>query len=293
MSYAFPGLALVVGVLASGPRARQEAKPSTDAKTVVYESEVVPARAKRAGWASADASDAQVVEGAVAVVRRRLEALGRSFRVERKPETRTIEFTLSQVEPREREPIADMLESLGLCEFLVLAEPANVAALGLDLDAEHDKLDAWREANPAQPLSAFHALGGDAAPHRRLLWLESRWEETPGPPMAALLPERVEDHFGAVSIARAYRTQATDGGPAIGIEFSAARVADYERFTGAHKGQRLGIVLEGQVRCAPTLNEKVSRSAIIEGRFTEEETGRLAYDGLRKRLGPLKVLDIR
>jgi preprotein translocase subunit SecD len=47
-------------------------------------------------------------------------------------------------------------------------------------------------------------------------------------------------------------------------------------FTESHIGQSIGIVLDGQVLSAPTINDKVTDVAVISGLYTEEEVRRLA-----------------
>lgn len=273
--------------------AQQAPKRSPGVASVTYELEVDVARARAVGWVAADASDAEAVEGALRVVKRRLDAMERQVELHGDPEHAKLELRMPQLQSRERELFAEMFESLGLCEFLFVADDdKNVAGLDLHLDQELAKLERWRKANPSTPLGVFNALDPAAGPHRRLLWLESRFVDTLGPPMPLLLPDRPEDHLGAASIARAYPAGDSYGYPAVGIELTDGRADDFERFTGTHTWQRMAIVLEGQVRSAPTLCSALLKTAIIEGRFKDEDVKHLVTE-LRKRHGPLRVLDIR
>lgn len=281
-----------LGLLRPAQEADMGAKHSPGVASVTYEIEVDVARARAVGWAASDASDAEAVEGALRVVKRRLDAMEREVALRSDPEHKKLELRMPQLQSRERTLFAEMLESLGLCEFLFEANDANVADLDLMLVFEQTKLLVWREANPSAPLNAFHALDKSTGPHRRLLWLEPRFGETLGPPMPLLLPDRPEDHLGAASLARAYLSGDSFGYPAVGIEITAARADDFERLTGERVGQRMGIVLQGRVRSAPTLNSKLQSHAIIEGRFEEEELNLLIAE-LRARRSPLKVLCIR
>ncbi len=297
MKYALAALALAFGAQALAPAPAQET-PQTPKRrpgvaSVVYVLAVDPARAKAAGWTSADASDAQVVESAAAVVRRRLEAMERAFRIETKPETLGLELSMPQVEPRERELFAQLFTDLGLFEFLYHADDPLLVGLELDPAREREKLDAWRLANPALPLAAFDALDASVGPHRRLLWIESSFPSHTGAvPVAVLLPDRPEDCAGAASCSRVYAASEAYGHPAIGLEFSAGRSDDIARVTEAHVERRLGVVFEGRLRASPTLASKLDGKALIEGRFTEAELTHLVQT-MTKLEGPLKVLEIR
>jgi len=276
-----------LGVFGVATMACQTAQRSPGVARVRYEVEVDPVRVRAVGWVASDASDAQAVEAAVSVVRRRLEAMGRAV-VFSAPEGRRFELQMPQVQPADRELVRQLIEGVGLCEFLTVADATNVQGLGIDLAAEQAKLDAWRKSNPAKPLNAVH----DSTVPARLLWVETKFAETKGAPLPLLLPDRLEDTFGAGSLSRTFLSQDSYGYPAIGFELPEARSADFERFTTERVEQRLAIVLDGQIRSAPTLNSKLKSSGIIEGRFKEDEVKRIS-DGLAQHAGPLKVLEIK
>jgi len=65
-------------------------------------------------------------------------------------------------------------------------------------------------------------------------------------------------------------------------------------FTGSNIGQPVAIVLDGEVRSAPTIQDRITSGGIIVGNFTEDEAKALA---LQLRSGalpvPLRVVEVR
>jgi preprotein translocase subunit SecD len=271
--------------------APQEGKPARGVAAVTYVVEVDPARVRAAGWCAQAASDGEALDAVVALVRRRLTAMEREVVLTTQPESRRFELRMPQVQPRDRELFADLLESLGRCEFLFEASKDD-ANLGFVVEFELAKLLGWRKENPDAPLAEFHQVAAPTGPHARLEWIDTRWGDELGPPMPLVLPARPEDHVGAAALERAYATTDALEFPAIGFELRAARSADFERVTEEHVGRRLGIVLDGVVRAAPTLNSKLSTHGMIEGRFQQAEVDGVAAM-LHAKQGPLLVLEIR
>jgi hypothetical protein len=286
---------LLLAMLVLPASALQERAPGV--RRVVYEVEVDLSRAWKLGWAKEE-SDEQLLAGAERIVRRRLAAMERSFQLSTDLERRRIELSMPQIQPRDRESFADMLASIGQCEFLFLADAELGAAAGIDLEMEEKRLETWRAANPGSPLELFHALEpSQAGPHRRVLWVETAFASEsgsilPGPPQALLLPDQPEDHIGSGCFASSHLALDSYGYPAIGFELHPARAADFARVTEAHFNHRMGIVLGGKLRSAPTLQAKLIGGGIIEGRFTPEEAARLGQS-LTELAGPLRVIETR
>jgi preprotein translocase subunit SecD len=286
-------LAAVVLALAGGwvhPNAAQERAPGVQRSRYVLA--VDPTRVRAVGWTEPEADDAAAVASAAAVVRRRLESMERSFQLDVDAKALRLELAMPSIAARDRSLFTEMLESLGVGEFLIIAQETSLAGLDLDLTLEKVKLDAWRLQNPTRPLAAFDALAPGAGPPLRLQWLETQFGDRRGPPIPVLLPERPEEHFGAATFRHTSVTKDTFGYPALAVEFADERADDLGSFTEARVNQQLGIVFEGRVRAAPTLNGKLTDRAIIEGRFEEDEVQELA-EALVKLEGPLKVLEVR
>lgn len=283
-------LALVgLGLLAALGSAPQERVPGV--KRLVFVLEVDHDRARETGWSGATREE--VLEFAAKIVERRFVAMERAARVEVWRDAQRIEVSLPSIDPRDRELFEEMLRSIGVCELFFIADEAVLSALGIDLDTERKRLETWRQANPSRSIEAFHALYPEQqGPPSRLLWAETLFDGRSGPPVCLLLPDRPEDALGAASFETCSLALDPFGYPAIAFDVRESRKEDLARFTEAHRGQRLGIVLAGKVRSAPTLKTKLVGGGLIEGRFGQEECERIAA-ALTKREGPLRVVEIR
>jgi preprotein translocase subunit SecD len=66
------------------------------------------------------------------------------------------------------------------------------------------------------------------------------------------------------------------GGPAVSFYLKANAATRFWDYTGAHKGERLVIVLDKKVISAPNIGAQISDSGIIEGHFSQKEAETLA-----------------
>ena len=265
-------------------------------KRLVFVLEVDCDRAREVGWTGPD--DRAILELAAKIVEKRFVAMERAARVEVVRDTGRFQVSLPSIDSRDRELFEEMLRSIGVCEFFWLADDELLAGLGTDLERERGKLDTWRKSNADAPLEAFNVLAPEQeGPHPRVLWGEAEFAAESGakvrpPPHALLLPSRPDEHIGAGSFASSSLALDTYGYPAIAFELHESRSEDFARMTGSHLNRRLGIVLAGKLRSAPTLNSVLHGGGIIEGRFTQEECEAFAAL-LRKREGPLRVVEVR
>ena len=103
------------------------------------------------------------------------------------------------------------------------------------------------------------------------------WESVPGPgpektpvwisPEVALTNRDVE-------IARPSRTPG--GKPCVAVFFTEEGALKMARLTKSHIGELLAVILDGRVTMAPMIREEISREALIEGNYTEEEVVSIA-----------------
>ncbi|MFQ5592485.1 MAG: hypothetical protein ACE5HE_15110 [Phycisphaerae bacterium] len=66
------------------------------------------------------------------------------------------------------------------------------------------------------------------------------------------------------------------GRPAVGVTFSEEAGARFERFTDAHIGEHLAILIDGELLTAATIRSKLGRRALIVGDFTLERAEEIA-----------------
>jgi preprotein translocase subunit SecD len=173
--------------------------------------------------------------------------------------------------------IRQAIENLGELAFLIVAEERDFAGSATDLASERTKLDEWLQANAGASVVAFNRVPPDGGgPDPRIRWYPTRWadekgEPTYGEPTAALTPKGPEDTFRGEALQRIYNATDNFGYPAVGFEVRPERIDDFADFTGENLSRRMAIVLNDEVRSAPSLNAKLIGGGIIEGRFKDEE----------------------
>jgi SecD/SecF fusion protein len=164
------------------------------------------------------------------------------------------------------------LENLGELEFVLAAEDRDFAELDTDLQSETTKLETWVAANPSVPVTAFNRVPtAQGGPHASIRWYPTRYDEAVGPPMAVRVPTSEALTFRGTALQRVFDTRDDLGYPAVGFEIRPERTEDFADFTGDNVNRRMAIVLNDEVRSAPTLNSRLVGSGIIEGRFKETE----------------------
>lgn len=214
----------------------------------------------------------------------RLAVVGVPARVELVGER--VQLVLPESSEQDQRAAVTFLESLGLLEFQVMAEDAD---LGGALAEETTRFQAWRAEHSDALLSRYNS--DPARPEPRIAWYTTRFDEQNGPPRAVRLAESTAESFGARDLARTFATLDALGYPALGFELVAEREEAFHAFTAANVDLRLAIVLHGEIRSAPTLNSALAGSGILEGRFKDEEV-RALIERLAAR-GPLRVVEFR
>lgn len=272
---------LVAGcILACSNPAQQR---STEVKRLTFALELDRAQAEACGWAGADEGEAEIAGRVVRLISKRMRAMEREASVAH--EGLRLEVSLPSVQPRDRALLQSLLGSLGLCEFLWVAE-------GQDIVQEKAKLHAWRTAHPDALLAAFNALDPDqGGPPTHLLWAEAQIGNRKEP-LPLRLPGSPEDTFGSACFEQVDPIQDLFGYPDIGFELQDERVADFTRVTGAHPNERLAVVLRGRLRSATSHGGPLGKKGSIGGSFDDAELQE-TLEALRKGHGPLRVVEAR
>ena len=73
-------------------------------------------------------------------------------------------------------------------------------------------------------------------------------------------------------IVEANQTTDNNGSPAIDLKFDAALGNQFSELTGNHVKRQLAIVVDGTVRLAPNIQQRIGGSVHLTGRFSKEET---------------------
>jgi preprotein translocase subunit SecD len=103
------------------------------------------------------------------------------------------------------------------------------------------------------------------------------WERVPGPgPSNTPVWISPEVALTNRDVARAYADRTPDGKPCVGVVFTEDGALNMSRLTRSHIGELLAIMIDGRVVMAPRIRAEISREAMINGNFTEEEAGSIA-----------------
>jgi SecD/SecF fusion protein len=168
------------------------------------------------------------------------------------------------------------IENLGELAFVLLAEDRDFTGKGTDLNTESTKLSTWQAANPGVPVPVFNDVPPDkGGPDASIRWFPTRFAGEVGPPQATLVPTTPAQDLGGEALQRIYAASDDYGYPAVGFEIRPERTDDFADFTGDNVNRRMGIVLNEEIRSAPTLNQRLVGGGIIEGRFKDEEVKNL------------------
>jgi len=105
------------------------------------------------------------------------------------------------------------------------------------------------------------------------------WERVPGPgPENTPVWISPEVALTNRDVARAWPARAPDGKPCVGVLFTEEGTLKMARLTKSHIGELLAVILDGRVTMAPMIRKEISRETMINGNFTEEETGSIAKE---------------
>jgi preprotein translocase subunit SecD len=103
------------------------------------------------------------------------------------------------------------------------------------------------------------------------------WRMVPGPgPEKTPVWISPEVALANRDVAFAYADRTTEGKPCVRVFFTQEGALKMARLTKSHIGEFLAIMLDGRVAMAPKIWQEISREAMINGNFTEEESRSIA-----------------
>ncbi len=191
--------------------------------------------------------------------------------------------------------IRNAIENLGELQFLILANAGDFTGSGTDKPEQERRLQDWVEDHGEEPLANFNRIAeADGGPSPLIRWYpDAQSEERRNLPegqraeMVLVPPE--EWVFRGADLGKVYYTSDQFGYPAVGFELQPQRVSDFADFTGENIGRNMAIVLNGEIRTAPSLDDRLPGRGIIRGRFTQQEVQDLVTV---LRTGSLKIKPI-
>ncbi|HKB16085.1 MAG TPA: hypothetical protein VKF62_08460, partial [Planctomycetota bacterium] len=232
--------------------------------------------AKRQGQIAPNERPADLLDEAIQRLSDRIDTLGLREIPISKQGTEKIAIELPGLDKEAVEEIKRILQSLGRLEFRIVADAQD----GIDLGAEERKFTEWKTKNPEGKPEAFNALPENAGGPRKGIRWTPLWTDRkdptrraePIPPFrdeVALRDEaalgKPEWTFGGDDLKFTGATQDTNGAPAVLFEMKNEEAAPFGDFTQTYKGRRMAIVLDGAIRSAPVIEEKLPGRGIITG----------------------------
>lgn len=191
--------------------------------------------------------------------------------------------------------IRNAIENLGELQFFILANANDFTGSGTDKAEQERRLQEWLTANPDAPLASFNRIAeSESGPSPLIRWFPDAQSEAvrnlpEGQRAVMLLNPPDQWVFRGADLGKIYYTSDELGYPAVGFELQPQRVSDFAEFTGENIGRNMAIVLNGEIRTAPTLDDRLPGRGIIRGRFTTEEVQELVTV---LRTGSLKIKPI-
>ncbi|MCW8137640.1 MAG: protein translocase subunit SecD [Planctomycetota bacterium] len=200
------------------------------------------------------APSVEATEDAVRVLRERVDILGIKELSIRRQGNYDVVVQVPDASPTEVERIKNQIEKAGRLQFKLLAAGLSEVETGAEIARiEEQKADGtWRE-NDRYDVAYWHEQARGARTDQPAL-LENA---TPG----SGRPLYVDGDL----LANAYRTLDERGKPAVGFEWDSEGARKFRELTAAHIHRNLAIVLDGQLRSAPTIQSEIGRKGIIQG----------------------------
>ena len=246
----------------------------------------------------------EVMDRMVGAIGKRINPSGTEEVTVRRVGKDRIELIVPGADPEKVERMKRSATTLGNLEFLILAnETDNPAEIerGLDLPgAQRDvrigrRITAqWKDVGRNKDGSLALSAVADADSRVAVRYVDEDGRILQRPPAGiadgpvggvrvqylAKVPkegDRVTGQF--LTRARSARDQR--GGPAVGFYFNAQGAYRFGRLTGQNVPgrdgfkRRLAVVLDEEIRSAPTINSQIGANGTIEGRFTTREVDEL------------------
>ncbi len=152
---------------------------------------------------------------------------------------------------KDRQRIVNLIKKTAVLEFKI------VKAVGASRENLLAATEAETEKQVAEKGMAIHA--GDTGNENEKFFLTER--------LASVTGEYISD---------ARITFDNYGNPAVGFTFKGEGGSKFGKLTEENVGARLAIVLDGIIKSAPTIQDKITYQGTITGTFTPEETKDLA-----------------
>ena len=201
------------------------------------------------------------------------------------------------------EVVRKRVDRLGVAEPLIQPEGQDRIRVQLPGLSEVETADAERsvtnvaflEFRMVHPQSAASLQQGIIEPGYQVMKLRSK--KRPGkpdaPPEMVLVKKKPERNFTGEYIESARVGRSDMGDPMIYFTLTDPGAHLFQTITHEHLQERLGIILDGELISAPTIQAEISKNGQISGDFTDDEARELANTLENPLRAPLKVIEKR
>ncbi len=190
-----------------------------------------------------------------------------------------VEVIIPKVEQAEVEVVKDKISTAGALEFRILANPRtpeHARYIELAKQTEGRDVTAKDENGKDELVAQWVAVDPEKA-HEIIS--ESNNVSRPNKSGGVSVLTMIDPYdVGGGELSRAYPTNDQLGGNAVGFKFNSSGAQLFGELTGRHlpdesSGLRyqLAIILDDQVKSAPSIKSRITDSGIIEGTFTPEQ----------------------
>lgn len=176
--------------------------------------------------------------------------------------------------------LGQLAVATGDLHLRMTASDEDERELGIQLAAEQQKVEAYLTANPGNGVLDYNALGAEegGSPERLVFALEDN--QGAPVPVALMTETSPEWRFDETALSRVFASSDHSGRPALGFDIDPSRRRDFFRFTKAHIGQQLAVVVGDRILTRPNLNSPLEVGGLITGGalaaqgFWEEDVAR-------------------
>jgi SecD/SecF fusion protein len=207
------------------------------------------------------------ISQAVEVIRKRVDEFGVAEPVIQPAGANQILIQLPGLSEADKESAATNIQKAAFLEFRMVKEDS----------------DQYVDPNTGQIVQAIPP-GFEVLKH-----VEPPQNGKPSLPEIVVVKKRAEPGLSGDIVRRAQMGRGNLGEPIIQFELTDAAGKRFGEVTHDNIGQRLAIVLDGQLYSAPRINSEIDNNGEITGHFTQEEAQKLAAVLQNPLRAPLKV----
>jgi len=198
----------------------------------------------------------KTINQVIQVIRNRIDEFGVLEPVIQKRGANRILIQIPGASSKDRERIIDIIRRTAVLEFKIVREAAP----------DRDSLLAKNGIDPTDPAQVE---GASKALAEKGLAVHPGDETAPA--NEKFFITNFEPGVTGECLSDAKLTFDELGRPAVGFNFKAGCASKFGDLTENNKGKRLAIVLDGVVKSAPNIRDRITTSGIITGVFTPEE----------------------